>query len=114
MMELESASPGSSREIGGCEIPPPFLKAARRHSFQGSPSQPVGRLCLAFSASDNSNLPWIWALKMRFSALVLRRHTSIVLPISGILPRVWPAIVVSPKIPLFLLAVQRNSIEQVV
>jgi hypothetical protein len=88
MMELESASPGSSREIGGCEIPPPFLKAARRHSFQGFPTRPVGRLCLAFSASDNSNLPWIWALKMRFSALVRRRHTSIVLPISGIRPRV--------------------------
>ena len=23
---------------------------------------------MAFSASDNSNLPWTWALKMRFSA----------------------------------------------
>ena len=55
MMELESASQGSSRELGGCEIPPPFLKAARRHSFRGFPSQPVGRRCLAFSASDNSN-----------------------------------------------------------
>jgi hypothetical protein len=62
-----------SVELVGDELSVPGQQRIRpRHSrqfSQGFPSEPVAISAnVAFAASDNSNLPLIWALKIRFSA----------------------------------------------
>src|SRR5947208_9172714 len=63
-----------SVELVGDELSVPGQQRIRfrdsRQFFQGFPSEPVGDLSQrSFSASDNSNLPLIWALRIRFSAV---------------------------------------------
>src|SRR6184192_1738390 len=62
-----------SVELVGDELSVPGQQRIRfrdsRQFFQGLPFEPVGDLSQrSFFASDNSNLPLIWALRMRFSA----------------------------------------------
>jgi hypothetical protein len=62
-----------SVELVGDELSIPDEQRSRlrdsRQFFQGFPSKPLGDLSQrTFSASDNNNLPLIWALGIRFSA----------------------------------------------